>query len=50
MIYLLLSCFEHNVGRYYVADHMETNTCVILLAFSRTCREIFFVTVCVLRQ
>lgn len=44
--------FEHNdVGRYYyLAGHMEADTWIMLLAFSRMCREIIFVTVCVLRQ
>lgn len=51
MTCLLLSCFEYNVERYYyLAGHMETNTWIMLLTFSRMGREIIFVTVCVLRQ
>lgn len=46
MTCFLLSCFEHCVGRYYLASHMKTNSWIMVLAFSRMSREIIFVTVC----
>lgn len=48
MTQLFLSYFERNVGRYYVAGYMEMNTGIMLLVFSRMCRAIIFVSVCML--